>query len=148
MRNLVLAAFAVTAVTGISAPSSAEGVANRYQMEKTENGYVRLDTMTGEMSVCVENGGRLSCRAAKDERQALNDSIDMLETRITALEQNAHAGPAPEPKILPDDEEIEKTLGVMEKFMRGFFDIAKELREDTSPAPEMAPKTGVQPDHT
>lgn len=144
MRNLIIPAGAAAGLLLLNLPASADGVANRYQLEKTEKGYVRLDTQTGEMALCVEKDGKLSCRVADDERAALGDRIDALEKRVTALEQNG-SGHREETTRLPDDAEIEKTLGIMEKFMRGFFDIAKELRDENKPS-EATP--GPQPDRT
>lgn len=105
----------------------------RYQLQKTDTGYVRLNTETGEMSICVETSGQLVCKAAAEERAAFQDEIDRLqakldavETRVGQLEQRA----IPE-ALMPSDEEIDKSFDIMEKFFRRFMGIAKELDEES-----------------
>ena len=109
---------------------------DRYQLERTEDGYVRLDTRTGEMSSCREEEGQLVCRPAADEREAVEEGADRLradlealERRVTALEESKGSGG------LPSDEELDRTLGFMEKFFRTFMGLAREWSED-EPAPE------------
>ena len=41
--------------------------AERYRLEKSANGYVRMDTQTGAMSICEEKEGQLVCRVAADD---------------------------------------------------------------------------------
>ena len=53
---------------------SQEPIANRFTMEKTENGFVRMDTLTGEMSICSEKADQLVCRLAADERRAFEQT--------------------------------------------------------------------------
>ncbi|PWV99872.1 hypothetical protein DFR52_10371 [Hoeflea marina] len=113
-----------------------DGLANRFTMQKTENGFVRLDTQTGEMSLCTEAEGGIVCRMAADERRAFEEQFASLSGRVAALEALAdidgRQSPmiAPPDRALPDDAEIERTLGVMEKMMRGFFGMIDELRTD------------------
>jgi hypothetical protein len=59
---------------------------SRYQLERTAEGYVRLDTATGTMSLCREEGDQLICQMATEDREALEDRIDALADRIAALE--------------------------------------------------------------
>ena len=54
---------------------------DRYRLEKSDNGYVRMDTQTGEMSICEERSGQLVCKLAADERAAFEDEIDRLQAR-------------------------------------------------------------------
>ena len=101
----------------------------RYQLEKSGDGYVRLDTQTGEMSICREKNSQLVCRLAADERAAFQDEIDRLdklvdgmERRLAALESGRRSGR----NELPSEEEFERTLGFMERFMRRFMDIIED----------------------
>lgn len=104
----------------------------RYELQKTENGYVRLDTESGAMSVCSERDGQLVCRMAADDRLALEDEterlrgeLQALEARVAALEKRQSVLP------LPTDGDIDRTLGVMERLLRGFVGIAKDLDRET-----------------
>lgn len=110
--------------------------AERYQLERTQDGYVRLDTTTGRMSICQETSGRLVCRAAVEEREAyerdmgtLQQEMDALEARVAALESSSGKG-------LPSEEEFERGLGYMERFFRRFMGIVSDFEDETAPAPD------------
>jgi hypothetical protein len=136
MRHLIPVVAA--AATLIALPATAQEV-ERYQLQKTDEGYVRLDTTTGRMSICQESGGQLVCKVAVEEREAyerqfddLHDRIDALDARIAALEAGDPQGG------LPDEEEFERTMGYMERFIRRFIGIVDDLERDRD--------GGTQPD--
>ena len=123
----------VLVATSICIPSTAVAQSGRYTIEKSEDGYVRMDTTTGEMSFCRTEGDQIVCKLSADDRAALNEHIAELEARIAALEHRLAAGnpdPAPAPE-LPSEQDLEKTLGFMEKFFRRFMDIVKDLEKET-----------------
>ena len=136
MRSAAIAAICALA----AAPAAAEE--SRYVLEKTDTGFVRMDTETGAMSVCEMNGKQLVCRLAADERHAFQDAIDELQGRIDALETKVAAlsgdGVRPGVSGLPNDEEMEETFSFMEKFFRRFMGIAKDLEREFG-GPEPAP---------
>lgn len=122
--------------------SGAEGE-SRYQMERSADGFVRLDTVTGEMSVCKEASGQLTCRMAADERAAFEQELDRLTKRVEALEKAQRSGVLADKPRLPTDEEIDRTMGIMERMMQRFMDIVKNLEggndrtgPQTAPLPE------------
>ncbi|WP_165215763.1 hypothetical protein [Affinirhizobium pseudoryzae] len=127
---LMLTAGAALAQSQIEAPAD-DG--HRFRLEKTETGYIRLDQKTGAVSFCRENQGNLTCRLAADERQAFEQDLDLLAKRVAALEQKLGAG-AP-PTTVPSDAEIEKSLSIMEQFMRRFMGIINEFRAEDQQAP-------------
>lgn len=105
----------------------------RYALEKTADGYVRMDKSTGEMSICKEADGQLVCRIAADERSAYEDTLAGLTQRVEALEQKMAAldGNGLLPKnVLPSEEEFDKTLSMMERFMRRFMGVVKEFESE------------------
>jgi hypothetical protein len=130
----VLALFTVALV--IPAASYAQAPQqNRFQLERTESGVVRLDTQTGAMTLCREENGTLTCRMQPDERAAYEEELDRLEKRVTSLEERLSQTP---PNALPTDEEVDKSLSIMEKFMRRFMAIVGEFideREAEKPQP-------------
>ena len=103
-----------------------EGTA-RFQLERIEGGYARIDTATGEVSTCTERGDQLVCRMAADERSALMARMDGLEARIEALEATGTGAGAAR---LPSDAEIDRALGLMERFMRGFVGVVRDMEDD------------------
>ncbi|MFK0275591.1 hypothetical protein ACIQUG_18050 [Ensifer sp. NPDC090286] len=114
---------------GASAQDPAPG---RYSMQKSETGIARLDTQTGEVSLCQEKDGQLVCRMAADERAAFEQELDLLTKRVEALEKTAKAGESVAKQDLPAEEEIDRAMGIMERMMRRFMDIVKDLEGSDS----------------
>jgi hypothetical protein len=116
---------------------------DRYRLERTESGFVRMDTQSGQMSFCTESSGELTCRSAAEGAAPVNDSqiealnrrIEALERRIAALEGNP---PGNGSNTLPSEEEFEQTMSFMERFLRRFMGIVKDLEGET-PGEEPAP---------
>ena len=134
---LRLAATSLLAAT-LTCTALAEDVDGRYRMFPTSEGLLKLDTRSGTVSECRRGPDGYQCRLVPDEQRALQAEIDRLAGENTALkEQLAKAGP-PLPErpgestksssILPRDEEINRALGYMEKFLRRLMGI---LRDET-----------------
>lgn len=147
MRLVLLAACAALFAYAGSASLAQEMPAGRYQMEKTEDGLVRLDTRTGEMSICHQRAGEIVCEAAHDRSGAADEQIRDLEQRIGALERRISAleaenGAKPE---MPSDAELDQAFDMMERFVQRFSDLFRDLdRENDKPVPPAAP----MPDRT
>ena len=113
-------------------PALAEDIV-RYSLEKTADGYVRMDKQSGDMSICKETDGQLVCRLAADERTAYETSTAALAKRLDALEQKVAAlegNPAKPLNALPSEEEFDKTLSMMERFFRRFMGVVKDLESE------------------
>lgn len=117
MRHLVAAAALLAA---LSAPALAQET-ERYRLERTDTGFVRMDTTTGQMSVCEERAGQLVCRTSTEERLAYEERIDDLERRVEALERQAGKSAS-----VPSEEEFERSLGYMKRFFQNFFDVVED----------------------
>lgn len=130
--------LAAAALTVLSVSSSPAQEVERYRLERTDDGYVRLDTKTGRTTLCQERSGQLVCKMAVEERSAFESQIDDLEARVEALEDRLatlEAGGRTEE--LPSEEEFEQTLGYMERFFRRFMGIVEEFdREEKTIQPE------------
>lgn len=128
MKNIAAASLASLLL--VSTAGAVE--TDRYVLEKTATGYVRMDRLTGEMSLCAEQDGQLACRVANDDRKAMPD-VDALTRRVDELEKAVAAlkGVAPPAAGLPSDEEFEKAMGFMERFFRRFMGIVKGLEEES-----------------
>lgn len=125
-----IAAGLVLAAAGAAHAQNEE----RYQLERTEDGYVRLDTTTGQMSLCREEQGELVCRFASEQKAAggkggeILDRLERIEDRLTRLEAaDAETG-------LPSEDEFERSLSYMERFMRRFMGLVQEFQDDEQPA--------------
>jgi hypothetical protein len=122
------------AITGIAFLASAEE-AERYRLEKSDTGYVRMDTVTGEMSICEERSGQLVCKLAADERAAFQTDIDRLQAKLDDVEGRVaklEARPSIPETLLPTDEQVDKGIDIMEKFFRSFMGIVKDLDKDVA----------------
>lgn len=139
MRALLLA-FSIIAVValGVTGVASQEKQ-GRYVMSPTENGFVRLDTETGAMSVCAQRNGRWICELMEDEAQKLQDEITRLRAEVKRLEEQAAAGGAPsdapttvEPRKrleLPTEEEVDRALDYFESIFRKFRERIERFEE-------------------
>lgn len=131
-------ALLLTICAAMAAVPAVAQDSERYRMERTEDGFVRMDLATGQMSVCRERGSELVCRAAVDEREAYHREIGDLQTRVDRMEQRItelERGPGLRPDAaLPSEEDFEQTLNHMERFFRRFLGLVREF--DQEPAPD------------
>jgi len=116
----------------------------RYRLERTEDGYVRMDTRTGAMTLCQEREGELVCRPASESDDPAPAETDALRERIAALEERVEALEKQVESSVPLQEEFEQSLTLMERFFRRFIDIVRGLEEEEQPQ-EPAPEGGSTP---
>jgi hypothetical protein len=128
---------------GIPAAVAQETSMDRYSLEKSESGFVRLDRQTGAVTLCTEADGTLTCRMAADERAAYDEDLARLEKRVDALEKQIADGSAARSGELPSDAEIDRSIGIMERFMRAFFGLVQEFQGQ-----EQDSQQGTIPDRT
>lgn len=137
MTRLLPLAFVLAALPAATMAQSADkGPSDRFVLEKAGDGFVRLDRQSGAMSHCTLKDGNLICRMAADERAAFEDELDRLEKRVAALEASAGA---PARQALPNDAEVDRSISIMERFMRSFMGLIDEFREKEQNAPSGTP---------
>ncbi|MDG4883585.1 hypothetical protein [Mesorhizobium sp. WSM4884] len=133
------------ALCSLVAASAYSEETDRYRLEKSANGYVRMDTQTGAMSICEERSGQLVCKMAADERAAFQEEIDRLQSSVKALDERvARLENTPSARLesnLPSEEDFNKTMSYMERFFRSFMDIVKDMDKENGdggakPAPQ------------
>lgn len=113
---------------GVPFAMAQDAATDRYTLEKSESGFVRLDRQTGAVTLCTEADGTLTCRMAADERAAYDADLARLEKRVEALEKQIAEGMATKSGELPSDAEIDRSIGIMERFMRTFFGLVQEFQ--------------------
>ena len=128
---------------GTPAAVAQEANADRYALEKSQSGFVRLDRQTGAVTLCTEADGTLTCRMAADERAAYDEDLARLEKRVEALERQIADGTTARSGDLPSDAEIDRSIGIMERFMRSFFGLVQEFQGQEQENPQ-----GTGPDRT
>jgi hypothetical protein len=106
-------------------PSAAE--TGRFAMTPAPNGFLRLDKETGAVAHCAVEDGLSVCRAAADERAALEAEIARLSRENAELRAKLGGVEAPK-KPLPGEQELERALSFTEKFVRRMM---KLFREET-----------------
>ncbi|MEO0729219.1 MAG: hypothetical protein AAFR23_09360 [Pseudomonadota bacterium] len=151
-RNAVartaLVALAALAVGSAAAPTSvsADG---RYTMSPSGEGFVRLDTKTGEMAFCTKSATAWTCtemddpaKTLREENARLKKENNALQSEIAKLDQNKLDDPNSQsddpparpafPKLkLPTEKEVDQALSYFERMMKKFRDTMQELRDGT-----------------
>ncbi|WP_237370199.1 hypothetical protein [Rhizobium sp. SL42] len=131
-RGMVAAMLVLSSLPAFAQDTDAA----RYSLEKSDTGFVRLDRQTGAVTLCKEADGSLTCRMAADERAAYDEDLARLEKRVDLMEKQLAAGmPAAARGELPSDAEIDRSIGIMERFMRAFFGLVQEFREEEEQTP-------------
>lgn len=126
MRALVLAASLACFAWPAFAQSAGDPPATengRYSMTPTADGFLRLDTRTGAVSLCKVENGAARCQAAAEERIALQDEIDRLARQNQA--PKGRSGPD-SASPLPSEREFDRALDFAEKFMRRMMRLMRE----------------------
>ncbi|RAZ76450.1 hypothetical protein [Mesorhizobium atlanticum] len=122
------------ALCSLVAASAYSEETDHYRLEKSANGYVRMDTRTGAMSICEERAGQLVCKMAADERAAYQDEIDRLDNSVKALDARVakleNSLSARLESQLPSEEDFNRTMSYMERFFRTFKDIVKDMDKE------------------
>lgn len=129
MRALAFALVGACLIAG-SAQAQAPGENGRYSMSPVEGGFLRLDTRTGEVSMCRPAGDDVRCRAAPDDVAALQSEIDRLAKENAELKARvAGVSPTPPPNSRTR-EEMDRAFDYAERFMRRMMRV---LRDDPPP---------------
>ncbi|MET4388732.1 hypothetical protein ABIB73_004496 [Bradyrhizobium sp. F1.4.3] len=152
---------AVMATSGglVAAQSAPDGENGRYSMTPIPEGVLRLDTRTGTVSTCTENGAGWACYAVPDERSALDAEIGRLQAEVEKLKGQLAAGPTvsgkidealpksdplkkAEPKVadgdrrieipLPSDQDVDRVMSFLEKAWRRLIEMANRVQKDVS----------------
>jgi hypothetical protein len=82
---LMLAAMSAAPALAQAAPPEADD--NHFQFHKVEDGFVRLDLRTGQVSLCSRRTVGWACQAAPDERSALEAEIARLQGENVGLKK-------------------------------------------------------------
>jgi hypothetical protein len=80
----VCAALAAPALAEAEMPDSEHG---RYIFSKVAEGFLRLDTQTGQVSVCSQRAVGFACQAAPDDRAVLENEIARLRAENAGLKK-------------------------------------------------------------
>jgi hypothetical protein len=140
----IMVAFAALTAWAQNAP--AENDDTRYSFNRIDEGYLRLDGRTGQVSVCVRRAVGWACQTAPDERAALEAEIARLQSENALLKKELLARNLPlpgnikpdqppanpdEPILqLPNDADLNKVMTFIEKVWRRFVEMIVTLQKD------------------
>jgi hypothetical protein len=141
---LILTLFAGSA--GWAQSTLGEGDDSRYTFNRADEGYLRLDGRTGQVSICTRRAVGWACQAVADERTALEAEIARLQAENVALKKELlarnlalpgtvkPAEPAPkpeEPRLQPpNDADLNKMMTFLDKVWRRLVDMIVSLQKD------------------
>jgi hypothetical protein len=141
------------------APDNENG---RYALSPTPDGVIRLDTRTGAVSTCNNNGVGWACYAVPDERKAFDEEIGRLQAENAKVKAEVEklkaelatrapadeALPKPdspkkaEPKTaeserkieipLPSDRDMDRVMTFLEQAWRRLVEMANRMQKDVS----------------
>jgi hypothetical protein len=124
MRLATISLLLILGAGPVSAQEQASS--SRFVFVPVDAGVLRLDADTGEVSLCAEATGALSCtRVADDMRQdgqepGLAERIAALESRVEALEKRED--------FFDDSEAMDRVATLAERMMRQFFNMVREMQ--------------------
>ncbi len=113
------------ALLGISVISSAHA-GDRYQMQTVDQGIIRLDTETGQVSQCTFEGDALVCKTATEDETSTSQEV----LRLRAENEELRKRLAERGGDMPTDAEIEQTVSMIEKLTSAFLEVIKNLKDD------------------
>ncbi|MEA2938024.1 MAG: hypothetical protein QOC56_1528 [Alphaproteobacteria bacterium] len=118
----------------------------RYSFHRTDDGYLRLDGRSGQVSICARRPAGWACQTAPDERAALEAEIARLQADNSALKKEllshnlslptgVNADPPPskvdEPRMqLPSDAEFNRMMAFIEKVWKRLVEMIVNTQKD------------------
>ena len=84
---IVLIASALVATAALAQPSTPENGDARFTFHRADDGYLRLDGQTGQVSNCIRRPSGWQCQAVPDERSALEAEIARVQADNAALKK-------------------------------------------------------------
>jgi hypothetical protein len=174
MRLILAALMASTLIStlpaqaqdaGATPPDSRDG---RYSLYRVNDTLVRLDSRTGQVSVCSQGGSGWSCQTVPDDRVALESEISRMQNENAALKKELLARNLPLPEgvrppavaqvqptpssppdkapnaipetRLPTEAEFERAMSFLAKAWRRMVEMMVDLQRDIDRRKNVDPK--------
>jgi len=119
----------------------------RFSFNRVDGGFLRLDSVTGQVALCSHRDAGWTCQAVPEDRAALDSEIARLQDRVTALQSEIaglRAPPRPPADLaprgegdsksgalkLPSDDDIKWARAAIEKLWRHFVDMVADFQKD------------------
>jgi hypothetical protein len=129
MRN-VLAAAVLAGLLAVG-PAMAQDRTD-YRRIPTDDGFLEVETSTGAVRECKRTVDGYRCAAPSSDK--LQSEVERLARENDELRRRLGLGTggiSPRtPSSVPSDEDVDRALGVMERFIRRFMNILREEKPD------------------
>ena len=140
---ILLAAFCLAGPAAAQDPP--DGGDGRYTINRAGEGYLRLDTRTGQVSMCTRRAVGWACNPVPDERNVLEAEIGRLQGENANLKRELIArgvrlpeavNPAPppasaEPRLkLPVDAELKQVVSFLGTVWRRLVEVMVNIQND------------------
>ncbi|WP_439575538.1 hypothetical protein [Phreatobacter sp.] len=117
-----------------AAPSERDAATGRFILRDSPEGLLRMDTRSGQMSICARQSGNFACRLVPDDRTALTEEVERLKAENETLRRgggSALVRPAPEQRQqLPSDAEVDRALSIAERVWRRLLGLIRETEPE------------------
>jgi hypothetical protein len=146
LAPLIIATLWLTVPVAWAQSAPPESDDARYSFGRVDDGYLRLDGRTGQVSICTRRSAGWACQAVADERTALEAEIVRLQRENGALKKEFVARNLPlpgavrpdspaakpdEPRLeLPNDADVNKVMNFVEKVWRRLVEMIVTLQKD------------------
>jgi hypothetical protein len=146
IRHVLAVALAGALIAPAAHAQGPDSDDNRYQFNRVEDGYLRLDLKSGQVSLCSRRTVGWSCLAIPDDRAALDSEIARLQAenaslKKTLLDQGMQlpGGIKSEPPVarggdtdlkLPSNADIDRVMTAVEKVWRRLVEMIVNLQKD------------------
>ena len=145
--------LALTIAGALSAPAARaqtpDNEDTRYQFNRVEDGYLRLDLKTGQVSQCSRRNVGWACLTVPDDRAAFDGEIARLQGENAALKKamldrglSLPSGITPDAPVahgdrdmnrdlkLPNNADIDRMMTAVEKVWRRLVEMLISLQKD------------------
>jgi hypothetical protein len=132
--------FGIAACALSCGPASAQGAQpeneeSRFSFFRTEDGYLRLDGRTGQVSLCTRRPAGWLCQELPEERTAFEAEVARLQLENAALKQEVLAHDLPLPASVagqrsPIDRDANQFMSVIENVWRRVVAMIVNVQRD------------------
>jgi hypothetical protein len=142
LRLVLMLATLAVAFTAQAQPATPDSENGRFTFNQVADGLLRLDTRTGQVSLCSKGAVGWACQLVPDERAALESELARLQNENGALKKEMIARavplpgvskPEPKPQLelkLPSDADVDRLMTFIERIWRRLLDMVQNVQKE------------------